>query len=102
VRRDRPEDALRHFEFVAYATRNRIIDETMAWSWAGDRILAYWYAFEIQIDTRRRIDETYWEDLAWLVPRLEVMNTRRGVLDWRKRFVRPVLQDEARLSVDPA
>jgi hypothetical protein len=97
--------ALGGFERIAFAAKNNVISKELVWSYAGDRILAYWYAFEQQILARNTQEQSYWEDLKWLRPRLEDINRQKGVRIWdgdkHDETIRTVMRSESVLDGGP-
>jgi hypothetical protein len=97
--------ALGGFERIAFAAKKRIITRRMVWSYAGDRILAYSYAFKDQIAARNDRLKSYWKNLIWVQPKLEKFNRKEKVTVWdgdkRESTIQEIMESESVLDGGP-
>lgn len=72
------EDILDFFETVAMLTRRKALDKYVVWHTFDYWIERYVAVAASHIADRQQRDPGVWEDLAWLVPQLRQMQSRKN------------------------
>jgi hypothetical protein len=72
------EDILDFFETLAMLVRKRALDPYMVWHTFDYWIERYYTIAKPHIRARQQQEPGVWEDLSWLMPRLEKLQSKRG------------------------
>ena len=73
------EDILDFFETLAMLVRKKALDPYMVWH-TFDYWVERYYAIALpHIKARQQQEPGVWEDLSWLIPKLEKLQEKRGL-----------------------
>ena len=72
------EDILDFFETLAMLVRKRALDPYMVWHTFDYWIERYFAVASAHVKARQQQEPGVWEDLSWLMPRLEKLQSNRG------------------------
>ena len=89
------EDILDFFETIAMLTRKRALNLYMVWHTFDYWIERYYGVAKSYIHERQKRDPGVWEDLSWLVPKLEKLNAKKKRVHVNAEALAAFLAEEA-------